>query len=313
MKKTNKILVLGGGGYIGVKLCKYLYEKKYNITCLDTFWYGNFLDKNIKVIKDNILSFDLKILKKFDVVINLAYLSNDPSCEIDPKLTWNYGPLACNRIADGCLKFGVKKLIFASSGSIYGLKKEKKVTEELGLDPLTEYNKSKHICEKVLESYEKKLKIAIIRPATVCGFSPRMRFDIVLNIFCKQAFFDKKIKIFGGKQFRPLVHIDDMVRCYYFLIKNFNITGIYNLGFENKSVLQLSKDVQKIIPCKLEIKKSNDIRSYRISSEKIINKGFFPIKNHLHAIEDIKKAFENGFVPTEQNTNLIWLKKKKKL
>jgi nucleoside-diphosphate-sugar epimerase len=304
------ILIIGGAGYIGTNLCNYLSQKNFNITCLDTFWFGNFLNKRVKKIKADIRNFNFESLGEFDCVIDLAYLSNDPLCEVDARHTWESGPLAVYKILEFCKKRKIKKFVFASSGSIYGLKKEKKVTEELGLDPLTDYNKSKMICEKVVESYNKDLNVVIIRPATVCGSSPRLRLDVVLNLFCYQAYFKKKISILGGKQTRPLVNINDMVRSYEFFI-NKNLTGCFNLGFENKTVKQIALDVRKIIPCDVSFLKSNDNRSYRINSDKILRAGFRPAFNSADAIYDLKNIFDNNFKPSEINWNLNWLSRKK--
>ena len=231
-------------------------------------------------------------------------------CEINARDTWEIGPLSTYHIMEACIKYKVKKFIFASSGSIYGLKKEKKVTEKLGLDPITDYNKSKMICEKVMESYKDKIKIVILRPATICGDSSRLRLDVVLNLFCYQAYFNKKINILGGKQIRPLLHIKDMINCYEFFIKK-NITGTFNVGFENLSVKKIAQSVQSVIPSSIVIKKSNDPRSYRMNADKLIKIGFKQKYNHIDAIIDLNKKFNSGFVPTNENWNLNWLLKKK--
>jgi len=231
-------------------------------------------------------------------------------CEVDARHTWESGPLSVYKILEFCKKKKIKKFIFASSGSIYGLKKEKNVTEELGLDPLTDYNKSKMICEKVVESYDKNLDTIIVRPATVCGASPRLRLDVVLNLFCYQAYFKKKISILGGKQTRPLVNIKDMIRSYEFFIKK-NLKGCFNLGFENKTVEQIAKDVSKVIPCNISALKSNDNRSYRINSDKILKAGFKPEFDSMDAIYELKNIFDNNFKPSTVNWNLNWLSRKK--
>ena len=305
------ILIIGGAGYIGTNLCNYLSKKDFTVTCLDTFWFGDFLNKNVKKIKADIRTFNFERIGKYDCVIDLAYLSNDPLCEVDARHTWESGPLAVYKILEFCKKRKIKKFIFASSGSIYGLKKEKHVTEELGLDPLTDYNKSKMICEKVVESYNKDLNTVIVRPATVCGISPRLRLDVVLNLFCYQAFFKKKISVLGGKQTRPLVNIKDMVRSYEFFINKKNLSGCFNLGFENKTVKEIALDVKKIIPCDIAFLKSNDNRSYRINSNKIFKFGFRPKFNSIDAIYDLKNIFDNNFKPSQINWNLNWLSKKK--
>jgi len=306
----KNILIIGGGGYVGTELINYLHKKKFKIKCLDTFWFSTSINKKVKKIKLDVRKNIFKSFKDIDVVINLAYLSNDPLCEINARDTWEIGPLANYYILEACLKYKIKKYIFASSGSIYGLKKEKKVTEKLSLDPITDYNKSKMICEKVILSYKDKIKTVILRPATVCGFSKRLRLDLVLNIFCYQAFFKKKITVFGGNQVRPLLHIKDMVYTYEYFIKN-NITGIFNVGFENIKISKIAKEVQKIIPCKIVSLKSNDPRSYRMNSDKLTRTGFKPKHNFKDAIIDLKNSFEGGFKPSDENWNLTWLLKKK--
>lgn len=307
---TKKILIIGGSGYIGTELSNFLINKKYKVGCMDTFWFNDRLNKKVVKIKKDIRSFDFPEFKNYDIVINLAYLSNDPLCEINARDTWESGPLATYYIMEACIKYKVKKFIFASSGSIYGLKKEKNVTENLGLDPITDYNKSKMICEKIIENYKNKIKTVILRPATVCGSSERLRLDVVLNLFCYQAFFKGEINILGGSQIRPLLHIKDMINCYEFFIKK-NITGTFNVGFENLSVNKIAQSVKKIIPTKIKIKKSNDPRSYRMNAEKLLKIGFRQLYNHKDAIMDLKKKFQSGFKPTEENWNLNWLLKKK--
>ena len=304
-----KILVIGGSGYIGTKLCNFLVNKNHNVTCLDTFWFGNFLNKKVKTIKKDIRHIKNLNLKNFEIVVHLAYLSNDPLCELNARDTWETGPLALYNLLENCKKSKVKKFLFASSGSIYGVKKEKKVTEILGLDPITDYNKSKMICEKVIESYKKDFDITILRPATVCGFSERLRLDVVLNLFCYQAFFEKKITVLGGNQIRPILHIDDMVRSYEFFINN-KICGTFNVGFENIKVIDLAKYISKVTSCKIIIKKSNDPRSYRMNSDKLLDKGFMPIADYKKAVDDILYKFNAGFKPSEKNWNLKWLLKK---
>ena len=307
---AKKILIIGGGGYIGTELSNFLANKNYRVGCMDTFWFENKLNKNVIKIKRDIRSFDFSEFKNYDIVINLAYLSNDPLCEINARDTWESGPLATYYIMEACLKYKIKKFIFASSGSIYGLKKEKNVTENLGLDPITDYNKSKMICEKVIDNYKNKIKTVILRPATVCGASKRLRLDVVLNLFCYQAFFKKEINILGGNQIRPLLHIKDMINCYEFFIKK-NITGTFNVGFENLSVKKIAQSVKKIIPAKIKIKKSNDPRSYRMNADKLLKVGFKQGYTHIDAIVDLNKKFQSGFNPTEENWNLNWLLKKK--
>ena len=211
-----------------------------------------------------------------------------------------------------CVKCKVKKFIFASSGCVYGIKKEKKVTEDLSLEPMTDYNKSKMICEKIIQSYERKIKTVILRPATVGGYSKRLRLDVVLNLFSYQAFFKNKISIFGGSQIRPLINIKDMIRIYeHFIIKNF--TGCFNTGFENVSVTKIAELVRNIIPCSIETVKVHDPRTYRMDSSKLLKTGFKPKFNSKDAVIELKNEFKNGFKPKTINWNLNYLLEKKKI
>ncbi len=308
----KKILIIGGGGYIGTELCNYLSDKKFKVICLDIFWFGNKLNKKVKIIKNDIRNLKSSYFKNIDVVINLAYLANDPLCEINARDTWEIGPLSLYQMLEFSIKNKVKKFIFASSGCVYGVKKEKKVTEKLSLEPMTDYNKSKMICEKIIQSYEKKIKTVILRPATVMGFSKRLRLDIVLNLFSYQAFYKKKISVFGGGQIRPLIHLKDMVRVYeHFINKNF--IGTYNTGFENVSVKKIADIVKNIIPCKVESIKTHDPRTYRMDSTKLIKTGFKPLFNSVDAAKELKNEFEKGFKPKKENWNLNYLLEKRKI
>ena len=308
MKK--KILIIGGAGYVGTELCNKLSQnKKYLVTCLDNFWFGDKVSQKVKKVKRDIRSLKNSDFKDFDTVIHLAYLSNDPLCELNGRDAWECGPLALYSILEKCKKNSVKHFIFASSGSVYGIKKEKKVTENLSLKPISDYNKSKMICEKVIDSYQKNFRITVVRPATVCGFSNRLRLDVVLNLFCYQSFFKKKITVLGGNQIRPILHIKDMVGVYDFILKK-NITGIYNVGFENLTVKKIAEEICKRNKTQIEFKKSNDPRSYRMNSEKIIKKGFKPKYNFKDCINDLLTEFKKGYKPSDKNWNLKWLLKR---
>jgi nucleoside-diphosphate-sugar epimerase len=207
--------------------------------------------------------------------------------------------LATYNLINLAIKKGVKKFIFASSGSVYGVKKEKKVTEELNLEPLSEYNKSKMIGERILLSYKKNIDLTILRPATVCGYSPSMRLDVAVNALTFAALNKRKIKVYGGKQIRPNLNIHDMVDVYKFFLKkkikkNKHINDtIFNVGFENLSILNIAKRINKLLKFKSKIfvEPSNDPRSYRQNSDKIINKGFKPKKKIDHAIKEIEENF----------------------
>ncbi len=309
------ILITGGGGYVGSVMVNFYLKQNYKIIVLDTFWFGNYLSKhkNLRIIKSDIRSFNEKILKDVSVVVHLANIANDPAVDLNPTLSWEVNVLATYNLISKCVKYKVKQFIFASSGSVYGVKKEKKVTEDLSLVPISTYNKTKMVSERVLMSYSKQIKIHCIRPATVCGLSPRMRFDVSVNNLTMQALTSKKIIVFGGKQIRPNIHINDLINVYDFFIKNPKIaSGFYNAGFENISIMSIAKLVKKVTTSKILVKKVFDQRSYRQDSSKLLKLGFKPKFKVIDAIYEIKKAFELKKIKATPNTFTVkWMKKKK--
>lgn len=308
-KKNEKILITGGAGYVGAALVPYLLEKGYKITVLDLMIYGEDVLKkntNLKIIKGDIRNVELlkKEIPTHDIVIHLACISNDPSFELNPKLGKSINLEAFLSLVKISKQSSVKKFIFASSSSVYGIKKEKYVHENISLQPLTDYSKFKVECENILQQYvSENFTPIIIRPATVCGYSPRQRLDVIVNILTNFAYNKRKINVFGGEQLRPNIHIKDMVKAYEVLIKapKDKISGeIFNAGFENKTVLELAETVKKIIgkDVKLELTPTNDNRSYHISSEKIKKiLGFESIHTIADAVIDLKLAFEKGLLP----------------
>ena len=271
------ILVTGGCGYTGTLLTNDLVELGHNVTVVDTQWFGNHLKKrkNLKIIKLDIRDHESIPLKKIDTVLHLANIANDPSVELNSKLSWEVNVLATQKLVENSIKNKVKHFIFASSGSVYGVKKEKKVTENLPLFPISTYNKTKMIAERILKSYENDIKVHCIRPATVCGFSPRMRLDVTVNMFTFQALKFKLMSVFGGNQIRPNIHIQDLVNVYkHFILKPYLPCGSYNAGFENLKVIEIAKKIANVIPSKIVIKKGNDPRSYRQNSDKLLATGF---------------------------------------
>ena len=303
----KKIFVIGGAGYVGSKLVSTLLQKDYFVTVFDLMIYGNNLpkkNKNLKIIKGDVRNIEkLKLfLKNHDVVIHLACISNDPSFELNPKLGQEINFDCFEPLILAAKDAGIKHFIYASSSSVYGVKDIPNVTEESSLEPLTDYSKFKAKCEEILLSKTNANFIgSIIRPATVCGYSPRQRLDLVVNILTNFAYHKNKIKIFGGSQLRPNIHIDDMVDSYICLIEadtNKISNQIFNVGFENHSVEKLAKMVKDNINKNVDIEyvKSNDNRSYHINSDKISKKlGFTPKKNINEAIKDLIKAFEKNF------------------
>tara|TARA_B100000989_G_C19532662_1_gene470983 strand:+ start:8839 stop:9777 length:939 start_codon:yes stop_codon:yes gene_type:complete len=306
-----KIIVLGGCGYIGSVLIKKLLEKEHQLLVIDTQWFGNYLkpQKNCKIVKSDIRDLKKISFKGYSIIIHLANIANDPASELNPNLSWEVNVLSFNQILEKAVKEGVKKVIYSSSGSVYGVKKEKKVTESLSTHPISIYNKTKMIAERVLLSFKDKIKIIIIRPATVCGLSPRMRLDVSVNLLTMQALQKKEITIFGGKQKRPNIHILDLSEVFIHFLKKKVKSGIYNAGFENMSILEIGKLVKKNIECQIRIKKSNDIRSYNLDSSKLLKTGFKPKYSILDAIVQIKKAYADKKLKSKKKWySVSWLK-----
>ena len=299
----KKIFITGGAGYVGSVLTPYLINKGHTITVFDLMLYGDTLKKakNLNIIKGDIRNTELlkEAIKGNDIVIHLACISNDPSFELNPTLGKEINLDSFTPLVEISKNLGVKKFIYASSSSVYGVKIEKNVNENMSLEPLTDYSKFKADCEKILFKYKSKDFVTVtLRPATVCGYSPRQRLDLVVNILTNLAYHNREITIFGGDQLRPNIHIQDMVRAYELFInmENEKINGkIFNIGFENLTVNQLASEVQKVIGSDVKIKKlpTNDNRSYHISSKKIQDElGFVTNFSILNAIEDLKHAFE---------------------
>lgn len=294
----KKILVTGCCGYVGTELVNFLLENNYEIIGLDTGWFGNNLPKDKRL---QFREFDIRNIDKFDnqnkidAVIHLANIANDPSVELDPTLSWETNVLASMKICEFAKKNNIKRVIYASSGSVYGIKEDKNVTEDLPLEPISLYNKTKMIAERIFFSYRDDFLINIIRPATVCGYSRKMRLDLSVNALTFSALSKNKINVYGGNQIRPNIHINDMIRVYNFFIENDIESGFYNAGFENISILDIAKMVSKKLNCKIEIdSSSNDPRSYRQNSDKLIKLGFKNSYSVKDAIEDLILKFSTG-------------------
>ena len=310
------ILITGGCGYTGPVLTNDLINLGYKVTVIDTQWFGNYLlpKKNLKVIKLDIRNYEKIPLKKVNVIVHLANIANDPSVELNSKLSWETNVLATQKLVEGAVKHKVKQFIFASSGSVYGVKKEKHVTEELSLIPMSTYNKTKMIAERVLKSYENKIKLHCIRPATVCGYSPRMRLDVSVNMFVFQALKYKSMTVLGGNQVRPNIHIQDLINVYKHFIFNPNLpSGFYNAGFENLRIIDIARKVAKIIPSKIIIKKGNDPRSYRQNSKKLLSTGFKKMFSVVDAIKEIKQSYEKKKFRESDSCYTVKLMKKNKI
>lgn len=307
-----KILITGGCGYVGSVLTEALLEAKHEIIVVDNQWFGNYLKPNPNLIniKADIRDIDLIPMKNVKVVIHLANIANDPAVDLNPTLSWEVNVLAAQQLIEKAINNGVSQFIYASSGSVYGVKEEADVTEDLSLVPISVYNKTKMVAERVLLSYKDRIVVHCIRPATVCGLSPRMRLDVSVNMLAFQALKNKKITVFGGDQTRPNIHIKDMVRVYDHFINNPLIeSGCYNAGFENISILDIAKLVQNKIETEITVSVSNDPRSYRQNSDKLLSTGFERKYNVESAIDDIIEAYRNGkLIETEESYTVKWMK-----
>jgi len=292
------ILITGACGYVGSSLTPYLLGLGHNIRAIDTEWFGNNLQPhhNLEFHKMDIRDVEQSHFHEIDSVIHLANIANDPGVELNPTLSWEVNVLATQKIADLALRSGIKQLIYASSGSVYGVKDEPDVTEDLELVPISVYNKTKMVSERVTLSYDPLMKIHNIRPATVCGFSPRMRLDVSVNMLTFQALKNNKITVFGGDQVRPNIHMGDMIRVYDHFINNGNVidSGNYNAGFENISILNIAEIVASKIPAEIVVSESNDPRSYRQNSDKLIATGFASKFGVENAVDEIIKLFQDG-------------------
>ena len=305
----RKILITGGAGYVGAVLTPYLLNKGHKITVIDLMIYGEkVLDKNpnLRIIKGDIRDTSLleRELPNHDIVIHLACISNDPSFELNPKLGRSINLDAFTPLVEIAKKNLVKRFIYASTSSVYGIKKEIDVDETMSLEPLTDYSKYKVDCEVILKKYiSEDFTPIIVRPATVCGYSPRQRLDVVVNILTNLAYHKRSVSVFGGKQLRPNIHIEDMAKAYEALIEapKSKVSGeIFNVGYENRSVFDLANTVKKVIgnDVSLKLSPTNDNRSYHISSKKIKRVlSFEPINTISDAVNDLKLAFKKGLLP----------------
>ncbi len=297
------VLVTGGCGYIGTVLVSKLLDLGCKVTVWDLMWFGNYLQDHpgLGIIRGDIRDADNIPMEGVDSVIHLANIANDPCGDLDAKLSWEINTLSTMQLVEKAIKHDVKKFLYASSGSVYGVKDECEVTESLSLVPISDYNKTKMISERVLLSYADEIDIICIRPATVCGYSPRMRLDVSVNMLTMQALANGKITVFGGDQTRPNIHIQDITDVFiHFLQADSGFYGVYNAGFENLSILDIAKLVSASIPAEIVISESNDPRSYRLNSDKLMATGFKPRYSVDAAIREIIEAFQAGTLVNDE-------------
>jgi nucleoside-diphosphate-sugar epimerase len=307
-----KLLVTGGCGYKGCVLIPLLLADGHQVVSVDTQWFGNHLPEhpNLTNLRLDIRDIDAIPLDGVEAIIHLANIANDPAVELNPTLSWEVNVLAGQQLAERAVRAGVKQLIFASSGSVYGVKDEPNVTEDLALVPISVYNKTKMVAERVFLSYADQMQVHCIRPATVCGLSPRMRLDVSVNMLTYQALKNGRITVFGGEQTRPNIHIQDIANVYRHFLANPEIaSGCYNAGFENISILDIAERVQAKIGAEIVVSESNDPRSYRQDSSKLLATGFQPSHSVGDAIAEIAEAFaQNGLPDGDSCYTVKWMR-----
>lgn len=308
----RRVLVTGGAGYVGAVLVPKLLAAGYEVTVLDLYLYGEEVleacrDRpGLREVKGDIRDPEVvrEALRDCDAVIHLACISNDPSFELNPELGRSINLDAFVPLVRAAKAGKVKRFIYASSSSVYGVKEGVEVTEDLSLEPLTDYSRFKAECEALLEQErEPGFTTVTIRPATVCGYSPRQRLDVVVNILTNLGYHKGEISVFGGNQLRPNIHIEDMTDAYLLLLAaaDQDVDGkIYNAGYENHSVMQLAEMVRRNVgdQARLEVKPTNDLRSYHVSSKKIRDElGFEATHSIEQAVVDLIEAFKDGRLP----------------
>lgn len=312
MRRARKVFVTGGAGYVGSVLVPKLLAVGHRVKVLDLYIYGDDVldsvkdNSNLAQVKGDIR--DRELLERevagCDTVIHLACISNDPSFELDPELGKSINYDAFLDLVDVSAKAGIRNFIYASSSSVYGVKEEAEVTEDLSLEPLTDYSKYKAMCEEALvAAATQDFIVTVIRPSTVCGYSPRLRLDLTVNILTNHAINKGEITVFGGEQMRPNLHIEDMADLYVYLLelpKEKIHKKIWNAGYENYRVREIAAMVRKVIDQSIPIKTvpTDDIRSYQVSSRKIAEDIGFVAKHSIEeAVRDLKNSFAAGRVP----------------
>jgi len=313
MSTTNiqTVLVTGGGGYVGAVLIPLLLEAGYTVRVLDLFLYGEHVFDDIpadhaarlEIFKGDLRDQSLlrKILAGCDAVIHLACISNDPSFELDADLGRSINYDAFMPLVDIAKDSGASRFIYASSSSVYGVKDDPYVTEELPLEPLTDYSKYKAMCEDELRQRQSAgFTTLILRPATVCGYSPRLRLDLSVNILTNHAINRGKITVFGGTQLRPNFHVRDCAELYVkcLALPPADIAGkTFNAGYQNLKLIEIAELVRKVVGAQvgIETTPTNDNRSYHISSDKIRRElGYEPRLTIEDAITGLRDAFAAG-------------------
>ena len=311
-----RCLVTGSCGYVGSVLVPKLLDAGHEVLGLDVMWFGNHLQPHhrLSLIKADIrdIGGECAWLHGCDAIIHLAGIANDPCGELDTKLTWEVNVLATMRLAEAAVKAGVKQFIFASSASVYGIQDNKPVNEDSDKAPVSDYNKTKMCAERILMSYAHKMEIKIIRPATICGVSPRMRLDVIVNLLTAQALQHAEITAHcgehGAELMRPHCHIEDAADLYCWILGREGHC-LFNAGFDNQSVGDTAKLINEQVPSQLNVTPVSDKRSYCVDSSRLLAAGFAPNRSVRDAIQDISKAWRECRIETGPRTiNLQWMR-----
>ena len=318
----KNVLVTGGAGYCGSILIPDLLNQGYKVRVLDTLFFGNpFLNiknNNLEVVKGDIRNQDVvkNCLNSIDMVIHLACISNDSSFELNESLSKSINYDAFEPLVIASKKMGVSRFVYVSSSSVYGVSDKKDVKEDHPLVPLTLYNKFKGLCEPILFKHDDtNFCTTILRPATVCGYGPRQRLDVSVNILTNLAFNTNLIRVFGGKQLRPNLHIQDYSDACQLLLKAPTEKvrrQIFNCGYENLTILEIAEIVKEIVNketdnLKIKIEDSDDLRSYHINSDKIKNDlHFFPKRNVKYAVKELCESFKKGLIPNSLDDDIYY-------
>lgn len=327
MGTSSKILVTGGAGYVGSVLCPKLLKQGYDVRVLDLFIYDlSSLDSckeyaSFQIIKGDIRDINTvrDAMQDIDCIIHLAAISNDPTCDLDESLTRSVNYEAVKLLLDCAKESGVKRFINASSSSVFGIKKEENVTEDLSCEPLTLYSKYKLMSEKLVkDACDDEFTTVNIRPATICGYSPRQRLDLTVNILTYHALSRGVITVHGGQQRRPNATIEDVTDLYVELIetdKSLVAGDVFNFGFENMEILEIAQLVQNTLSkrdVQIRVEETFDHRDYHISSEKIKRQlGFHPKYTVKDMIIRLAEAFDNGLIPNPENDKYYNIRKMK--
>lgn len=294
---TKRVLVIGGEGYVGSSLVPVLLQRGCVVRSVDIGWFGQHLENHdhLERIEGDVREIDPVWFEGVESVIHLANIANDPGVELDPLLSWEVNVLSSRNLIRQAVENGVEQFLYASSGSVYGVSDAPRVTEEIDLVPISTYNKTKMVAERVLLSFKDEIRVHCLRPATTCGFSPRMRLDVAVNLLTMHAFVNKKISVLGGNQVRPNIHIKDMVRAYLHFLENPDLpNGAYNVGFENLTIMEIAQMVRDRTGAEIEQLPSNDPRSYRQDSAKLLATGFSPAFTVSDAIDEMLELWNNG-------------------